>query len=91
MSYPAPNEIYRAAVVAERKAWDVVRGKLPGSPDFDEVQWQAWRGAMTVVVQALDGMRSRQKADDWRLRPVAPLKVLSPLPSRIRAPAASTG
>ncbi len=58
MTYPSVHDFYRAAVTAERTAWDAVRDKLPGSPEFDEEKWKSWRGAMSLVVQALDQLRA---------------------------------
>lgn len=57
MTYPSVHDIYREAVTAERAAWDAVRDKLPGSPQFDEDKWRSWRGAMSAVVRALDQLR----------------------------------
>lgn len=39
-------EDYARAVARERAAWEAVRGRLPGSPQFNPELWSRWRVAV---------------------------------------------
>src|SRR5690349_9340732 len=54
---PDPMEEYAAAMAAERNAWEAVRARLPGSPDFNHELWRRWR----VAVSAADEAAARAK------------------------------
>jgi len=34
---------YAQAIAAEKSAWDLASGRLPGSPEFDADIWSAWQ------------------------------------------------
>jgi hypothetical protein len=43
---PDPLAEFVAACTVERAAWNNVRNRLPGTPDFDPQLWEAWRMAI---------------------------------------------
>jgi hypothetical protein len=34
---------YAQAIAVEKSAWELARGRLPGSPEFDADIWSAWQ------------------------------------------------
>ena len=36
-------EAYAHAKAAEKAAWEAVKDRLPGTPDYSDELWQAWR------------------------------------------------
>jgi hypothetical protein len=54
---PDPHEELAAAIAAERAAWNRVKDKMPGTPEYNEPMWAAWQQAVQrcrVARQALD-------------------------------------
>jgi hypothetical protein len=49
-------ELYQEAAEAERAAWEALRGALPGDPDFDQAQWDAWQLALRRTDKARKAM-----------------------------------
>jgi hypothetical protein len=43
------REAYAAAQAAERDAWRLVAGRLPGTPAFDQKLWDDWQAAQAVT------------------------------------------
>ena len=41
-------ELYSQAIAAERAAWAVTKGCLPGTTSFDPAIWEAWRQAAAM-------------------------------------------
>jgi hypothetical protein len=41
-------ELYSQAIAAERAAWAVTKGCLPGTTSFDPEIWEAWRLAAAM-------------------------------------------
>ena len=56
--HPDPHEELAAAIAAEREAWNRVKDKMPGTPDYNEVLWTSWQA---LVQRCRD---ARQALDD---------------------------
>lgn len=41
--YRAAERHYAQAIATEKSAWDLARGRLPGSAEFDAEIWSAWQ------------------------------------------------
>ena len=61
------QEELAAAIAAERAAWEKVKGRLPGSPQYVEARWVTWQEAVQrcrAARQALDAAPGPVKARD---------------------------
>ena len=59
------QQAYSEALRKERAAWEALRGRLPGSADFDLAAWTAWREAVAASDEALNALRSASKPADY--------------------------
>jgi hypothetical protein len=48
-----PAEQYTETLEMERQAWDRLRSRLPGSPNFDKEVWVAWQATITGVARQI--------------------------------------
>jgi hypothetical protein len=51
-------EQYMNAMNTEREAWDRLKSRLPGSPNYDQAAWTAWQAAISSVAQLIDVRRN---------------------------------
>lgn len=52
MSMDESVRAFELAAEAEREAWANAKDKLPGTPKYDPVAWEAWRAAVSASDKA---------------------------------------